>query len=103
MDRSTVSGLLHAGADRAVALAAPDAAPMTYLSLRSQVERATERFNALGVGRNDRVGIVLPNGREMATAFLSVASCSTAARLNPGYKREEFDFYLKDLRAKVLV
>ena len=103
MDRSTIFGLLHAGDDEAFALAMADSEALTYLALRSQVARTVKDFNRLGMGRNDRVAIVLPNGREMATAFLGVACCSTAAPLNPGYKREEFDFYLRDLQAKVLV
>jgi acyl-CoA synthetase (AMP-forming)/AMP-acid ligase II len=103
MNPSTILGLLQAGVDQASALAAAGSEPLTYAALRSQIERSVTDFNRLGVGRNDRVAIVLPNGREMATTFLCVACCSTAAPLNPGYKREEFDFYLRDLQAKVLV
>ncbi len=64
---------------------------------------AAAALNGLGVGRGDRVGIVLPNGPEMATAFLGVASAAVAAPLNPAYKREEFEFYLSDLKAKALL
>jgi acyl-CoA synthetase (AMP-forming)/AMP-acid ligase II len=39
----------------------------------------------------------------MATAFLAVASAATAAPLNPAYRREEFDFYLDDLKARALI
>jgi oxalate---CoA ligase len=39
----------------------------------------------------------------MATAFLSIASAATAAPLNPTYRAEEFEFYLTDLRAKLLI
>jgi acyl-CoA synthetase (AMP-forming)/AMP-acid ligase II len=61
------------------------------------------RLNAIGVGRGDRVGIVLPNGPEMATAFLSIASGAASAPLNPQYRADEFEFYLTDLGAKALV
>jgi acyl-CoA synthetase (AMP-forming)/AMP-acid ligase II len=61
------------------------------------------RLNALGIGRNDRVAIILPNGPEMASAFLSVAAGATTAPLNPAYRAEEFDFFLGDLDAKALV
>ena len=57
----------------------------------------------LGVGRGDRVAIVLPNGPEMASAFISLAAGVTTAPLNPGYRRKEYDFYLEDLGAKALV
>ena len=56
-----------------------------------------------GIGRGDRVAIVLPNGPEMATAFVTVACGATTAPLNPAYRAEEFDFYLTDLRAKALI
>ncbi len=39
----------------------------------------------------------------MAAAFLSIGSAATAAPLNPGYRADEFEFYLTDLRAKLLV
>jgi acyl-CoA synthetase (AMP-forming)/AMP-acid ligase II len=62
-----------------------------------------EALNAKGVGRNDRVAIVLDNGPEMAAAFLAIAAGATAAPLNPAYRAEEFEFYLSDLNAKILV
>ncbi|OAD20909.1 AMP-dependent synthetase and ligase, partial [Candidatus Thiomargarita nelsonii] len=60
-------------------------------------------LNTLGVGRNDRIAIVLPNCPEMAVAFLAVAAGATAAPLNPAYRADEFDFYLSDLKAKALI
>lgn len=39
----------------------------------------------------------------MASAFISIASGATAAPLNPGYRAEEFEFYLSDLNARALV
>src|SRR6185437_6119376 len=56
-----------------------------------------------GIGRNDRVAIVLPNGPDMAAAFVAIACGATTAPLNPAYRTEEFDFYLSDLNAKALV
>ncbi len=57
----------------------------------------------MGIGRNDRVAIVLDNGPEMAAAFVSVAAGATAAPLNPGYRADEFEFYLRDLNARLLI
>jgi acyl-CoA synthetase (AMP-forming)/AMP-acid ligase II len=56
-----------------------------------------------GIGPGDRVGIVLPNGPEMATAFLTVAAACCAAPLNPAYKADEFEFYLSDLKPAALI
>ena len=60
-------------------------------------------LRALGVGRQDRVAMVLPNGPEMAALFLGVAAGAAAAPLNAAYREEEFDFYLSDIEAKLLL
>ena len=75
----------------------------TYRGLRALVDGAVVSLNRLGVGRGDRVAIVLPNGPEMATAFLSVAAAAASAPLNPAYRQDEFEFYLSDLKAKALI
>jgi acyl-coenzyme A synthetase/AMP-(fatty) acid ligase len=41
--------------------------------LRALVQRTLASLNSLGVGRNDRVAIVLNNGPEMATCFIACA------------------------------
>ncbi len=99
----TVSGLLASGRDDAVAIAAHGAPPLSYAALRALIDRSVRSLNALGIGRGDRVAIVLPNGPEMATAFLCVASAAASAPLNPAYKQDEFEFYLEDLKAKALI
>ena len=58
---------------------------------------------AAGIGRGDRVAIVLPNGPEMATAFLTVAGSCCAAPLNPAYKSDEVEFYLQDLQPAAIL
>jgi len=75
----------------------------TYRQLNDQMNRVVRSLNDMGVGRNDRVAVVLPNGLELAAAFLTIAAGATSAPLNPGYSRAEFDFYLSDLAAKALV
>src|SRR5689334_10374799 len=87
----------------AVAITAPNRSPLTYAQLLSQVEIVKETLNACGIGRNDRVVIVLDNGPEMAVAFMAVASCCTAVPLNPAYRADEFKFYLSRLNAKALL
>jgi acyl-CoA synthetase (AMP-forming)/AMP-acid ligase II/acyl carrier protein len=104
--QSSILRVLQAQSERApeaIAIAAPGRSPLTYGRLLEQVKRVIDRLNAAGVERGDRVAIVLPNGPEMAVAFLAVASAATSAPLNPAYREEEFDFYLSDLKAKVLL
>jgi len=98
----TILNLIKSGADDAVALAVPDRSPMTYGGLRKLAEQTISDMNVRGIGRNDRVAIVLPNGPEMAAAFIAVGAGATTAPLNPGYRGEEFRFYLEDLGAKAL-
>ncbi len=87
----------------AIAIAAPGRAPLTYEDLSNHVFRIIKCLNELGLGHNDRVALVLPNGPELATAFMAVAAAATSAPLNPAYRAEEFDYYLTDLEAKALV
>lgn len=85
------------------AVGAPGRTDLTYTGLLSHVDRTTKALRSFGIGRNDSVAVVLPNGPEMATAFLSISSAATCAPLNPGYRVREYDFYLSDLGAKALV
>ena len=94
---------LLSGASSDPAIGAPDRTALSYDALRKLARDTVARLNELGIGRNDRVAIVLPNGPEMAAAFVSIAAGATTAPLNPGYRAEEFEFYLTDLRAKALV
>ncbi|ARN83162.1 acyl--CoA ligase [Methylocystis bryophila] len=100
---STLQSLLALAPDEAAALRAPGAPPLSFGRLRTLVEETVVTLNGLGVGRGDRVAIVLPNGPEMAAAFIAIAQGATAAPLNPAYKLDEFEFYMQDLRAKALV
>ena len=61
----TLRDLLAAGADDSTALTAPGGVALTFGALRALVADTVATLNALGIGRNDRVGIVLPNGPEM--------------------------------------
>ncbi|MZR32237.1 acyl--CoA ligase [Sneathiella litorea] len=102
-DERTIFELLQIGREDAAAIGAPGRAPLPYKALRELAARVIVKLNDLGIGRGDRVAIVLPNGPEMASAFVTVASAATTAPLNPDYKAEEFEFYLNDLQAKALL
>jgi acyl-CoA synthetase (AMP-forming)/AMP-acid ligase II len=87
----------------AVAILAPARRPLTYTGLLGHVSHVVRALNSMGVGRNDRIAMILPNGPEMAVAFLAVASGASAAPLNPAYREHELDFYLSDLSPKALM
>ncbi len=86
-----------------VALTAIGAKPLTFGVLNETITKTIVALNTIGIGRQDRVAIVLPNGPEMAMAFIAVAAGTTSAPLNPGYRADEFEFYMSDLNAKALI
>ena len=85
------------------ALGAPDRQWSTYGDLKKLTAYVSSRLRSYGISVADRVAIVLPNGPEMASAFITMAQSCTTAPLNPNYREEEYLFYLKDLNAKALV
>ncbi len=87
----------------AVAIAAPDRETMTYGLFAELIVTTAASLNSLGLGRNDALAIVLPNGVEMAAAFAACACAVTAAPLNPVYREDEFHFYMDDLKVKALL
>ncbi len=100
-----VQDLVHP-ADRdpqATALAAPSRPTVSYEALRQQTTATIAALRQAGIGNQDRVALVLPNGPEMAAALVAVTSGAICSPLNPDYSAEEFRFYLNDLRAAALL
>ena len=100
---TTLHEMIALQAPESTAMMAPGGVPLSYDALNRLIVQTTAALNAMGIGRGDRVGIVLPNCPEMATAFVAVASACTAAPLNMAYRADEFEFYLSDLKAKALI
>ncbi|MEL6793690.1 MAG: AMP-binding protein, partial [Pseudomonadota bacterium] len=99
----TITELLASHPDDALAIGAPEREWLTYGDLRAQAARTAADLAAAGVTAGDRVAIVLANGPDMASAFVTVAQAATTAPLNPAYRQEEFEFYLDDLKAKAII
>jgi len=102
-DPRTIRALIAGGDGAAPALLAPARPQLCFDDLGRLADETVTTLNGLGIGRNDRVAIVLPNGAEMAAAFVAIGSGATTAPLNPGYRADEFRFYLNDLSARALV
>jgi len=47
-------------------------APLTYGLLNQHLDQVGRTLRAMRIGRRDRVAVVLPNGPEMAVAFLAI-------------------------------
>src|SRR6202158_3748106 len=96
--------LLQAAPDDHTAIILPESGiRVTYKSLRDQVTVMADALAALGIRQGDRVATVLPNGLPAIVSFLAASIAGTAAPLNPGYRQEEFTFFLEDTRARVLL
>lgn len=100
---NTIKSLLEDHPRDAASLGAPGRDWLSYGHLRELADAVAEALHQAGVGRGDRVAIVLPNGPEMASAFITIAQTAVTAPLNPAYREEEFLFYLEDLKAKAIV
>jgi acyl-CoA synthetase (AMP-forming)/AMP-acid ligase II len=76
---------------------------VSYSQLREQVQSVADAFASAGIATGDRVAMSLPNGLDTIVCFLAASVAGTAAPLNPGYRYDEFLFYLEDTNAKLLV
>jgi len=101
---TTLPDLFASAPDSQTAIVLPEQdLRVSYGGLRTQVEAVAAALAAAGVRRGDRVGMALPNGLPTIVAFLAASVAGTAAPLNPGYKEDEFRFYLEDTNARVLL
>lgn len=102
MTRTLVALIASHGADTP-AIGAPGRDWLTFGGLRQLSTDIAAQLRGFGIGATDRVAIVLPNGPEMAAAFVTIAQAAVTAPLNPAYQQAEYSFYLEDLRARALV
>jgi oxalate---CoA ligase len=100
---TTIRELLANGKGGDAAIVVAGGPTLTFDELRRQIASLAGQLNAFGIGRGDRVAIVLPNGPEAAITFLAVTQTATAAPLNSAYREDEFRFYMDDLGAKALI
>jgi amino acid adenylation domain-containing protein len=85
------------------AILAPGRAPLTYGALWGRANDAVRELRGLGVGRSDRVAVVLPDGAEAAVATIAVAAGAVCVPLHPGFTAEEWQRYFCDLRVAALL
>ena len=102
-ETATIHQLLENGEPGAAALSMPGGRACTFQELRQQVHGTVGALRDLGISRHDRVAMVLANGPTAASAFLSISAGAVTAPLNPAYTTGEYEFYLSDLEAGLLV
>jgi acyl-CoA synthetase (AMP-forming)/AMP-acid ligase II len=87
----------------APAILAPGREPLTYGRLCRHIDATGRALRAMGIGRRDRIAVVLPNGPEMAVAVLTVMASAACVPINPAYGAEELERYFSDLRPRALM
>lgn len=76
---------------------------LDWKRLREDVTRAANLFRSLGVGPEDVVAYILPNGVEAPLAFLGGATAGIVNPVNPLLAPEHIAGILRETRAKVVV
>ena len=103
---TTIAGIIAAQAARGperVAIRAPGRDPLSYAGLDAVIASVARSLDEMGLAGTDRVALVLPNGPEMAVAFLAVASRMTCAPLNPDHRADDLAFAFADLGVKAVI
>jgi acyl-CoA synthetase (AMP-forming)/AMP-acid ligase II/acyl carrier protein len=85
------------------AILAPGRLPMTYGALWMQANEVTRSLRSIGVGRADRVAVVLPDGPEAAVAMITVAAGAVCVPLNSGFTYDEYQRYFDELHLAALL
>jgi long-chain acyl-CoA synthetase len=77
---------------------------LTYAALLREVERCSAALAGIGIGKGDRVGLVLPNCPQYIIAFYAAVRLGAiAVGNNPLYTRREMEHQLRDSGASVVV
>ena len=87
--QKTIRNLINDNNDNDIAITSDDKNPINFLELKKHIYNISGQLSGNGILKKDRAAIVLPNGPEMATAFLAVSSYMSAAPLNPSYKTND--------------
>ncbi|WBW75601.1 acetyl-CoA ligase Pcs60 [Schizosaccharomyces osmophilus] len=92
------------GDAHARALAAPSSsAALSYSELRIAIMDLQRQTAGLGIKTNDPVNIAVPNGLEFVVSFYAVSwQRAVCGPLNSNYKQSEFEFYVDDLKSKLV-
>jgi len=103
---SSIEGMIaHYGrtAPRRKAIFALGQPPLTYGALRSRISEIILGLRQLGIGRHDRVAVLMPSGPENAIAVIAAAAGAVCVPLNPRFTADECGRYFPDLRLAALL
>ena len=103
---SSIHGSLQDRATRSPdkqALLGIDGESFTYKSLWQCICETSTSFKARGITSRDCIAMVVPESISTALTFLSVSAVAKCAPLNPAYSKNDFEFYLEDLKPSALI
>jgi oxalate---CoA ligase len=86
-----------------LALLAPGRDAVTHARLLALLNETERQLRALHVRPGDPVATVLPNGPDLAMAFLALSAACACAPLDPGLTRPDFERRLEGLGARALL
>ena len=102
-EMSDILQLYEQAPNEATAIASVEGAVISYETLVDCAKACGDSLAGVGISSDDRVAIVMPNGPLMATTFACCAPWCGVAPLNPAYTSDEFEYYLTDLEADMLL
>ena len=77
---------------------------VTYFSLKKVSDRVASGLKEMGLEKGDRVILDMPKSVEAVVIHLGIQkSGGISVILNPGFKRDEVVYFLKDTDAKIIV
>ena len=103
MKKEIVKNIFADQTDTNIALTSENNSPLLYKDLKALANRISRQLSGNHISNKDRAVIILPNGPHMASSFLAISSYMSAAPLNPNYKADEYEFYLNDLKPKIVL
>ena len=82
----------------------PNPLSISYQQLHSHIASFQAKLAKLGVAHGAAVSLSLVNSYEFIVSFLAASwQRAIAAPLNPGYKQDEFEFYIDDLSSTLVL
>jgi oxalate---CoA ligase len=87
----------------AVALLAPGRPSLTYARLCAEIEERAQILRAIGLGKEHRTALLLPNGPEGALGFLATSTVSLCTPIIPMCTTSELDTAFSHLKPRVSI
>ena len=77
---------------------------ITYRDLLGEVERCSAALSGIGIGKGDRVALIMPNCPQYVIAYYATARLgAVVVGNNPLYTKREMEHQLRDCGAKVVI